>query len=137
MVDARDVKKHVGARIATLRPELAEELEAHWNGYATRRGPRAYSRNTFKLASLLSGGGQPGKNEERVADTIADALDCAWALEGSDLEDVSEAEEAVRLARGDATMLTPPLTKRLVDRLRDLAELAKTAADGLAPYGKP
>ena len=137
MVDARDIKKHASARIATLGPELAEELEAHWNAYATRRGPLAYSRNTFKLASLLSGGGQPSKDEERVADAIADALDCAWALEGSDLEDVSEAEESVRLARGDAAMLTPPLAERLVDRLRDLAELAKTAADGLAPYGKP
>jgi hypothetical protein len=43
----------------------------------------------------------------------------------------------VRLAGGNASQLTPPLTKRLVDRLHELAQLANTAADGLAPYGKP
>jgi hypothetical protein len=137
MVDARDVKKHTGARIAGLRKQLAEELEVHWNGYATRRGPRAYSRNTLKLASLLSGGSQPRVHEERIANAITDVLDCAWALEDADLGDASEAEESVRLAGGNASELTPPLTKRLVDRLRDLSELAKTVADGLAPYGKP
>jgi len=133
MVDARDVKKHIGARIASLEVELAEELEVHWNAYAARRGPRAYTRNTFKLASLLSGGGQPGVVQERAADAIADVLDCAWALEGSDLEDVSEAEEAVRLSGGDAATLTPPLATRLVDRLHELTQLAKAAAGELAP----
>jgi hypothetical protein len=137
MVDARDVKKHTAARIVSLGTKLAEELEVHWNAYATRRGPHAYSRNTFKLASLLSGGGQPGKDEERVADAIAYVLDCAWALEGSDLEDVSEAEESVRLASGDAAMLTPSLVERLVERLSELVQLARTAADGLEPYGEP
>ena len=134
MVDARDVKKHAGARIASPSRQLADELDVHWNAYAARRGPRAYTRNTFKLASLLSGGDQPGEDEERAADAIADALDCAWALEGSDLEDVSEAEESVRIASGNAATLTPPLAECLIDRLHELAQLAKTAADELAPY---
>jgi hypothetical protein len=137
MVDARDVKKHTGARIAGLNKQLAEEFEVHWNAYATRRGPRAYTRNTFKLASLLSGSGQPRAREERVANAITDVLDYAWALEGADLGDASEAEESVRLDGGDATILTPPLAERLVDRLRELAQLANAAADGLAPYAKP
>jgi hypothetical protein len=134
MVDARDIEKHTGSRIASLSGPLAEELEVHWNAYATRRGPRAYGRNTLKLASLLSGGGQPGDDEQAAADAVADALDLALLIEGADLEDVSEAEEAVRLSGGDAGALTPPLVDRVIDHLRELAELANEAADQLAAY---
>lgn len=134
MVDARDVKKHTAGRIASLSEPLAEELEVHWNAYATRRGPRAYGRNTLKLASLLLGGGQPGDDEQAAADAVADTLDLALLIEGSDLEDVSEAEEAVRLSGADAGEVTPPLTGRLVEHLRELAQLATEAADQLAAF---
>ncbi|MCP9490678.1 MAG: hypothetical protein MSC31_12480 [Solirubrobacteraceae bacterium MAG38_C4-C5] len=134
MVDARDVKKYAASRVASLTEPLVEELEVHWNAYATRRGPRAYGRNTLKLASLLSGGGQPGENQERAADAVAAALDLALLLEGSDLEDVSDAEEAVRLVGGDAAALTPPLVDRIIDHLRELAELASEAAEEIAAY---
>lgn len=131
MVDARDVKAHAATRVASVSTPLAYELEIHWAGYATRRGPRAYGRNTLKLASLLSGGGQPGEGEEGAANALAEALDIALLLEGSDLEDVSEAEEAVRFGDGDATVLTPPLLDRIVEHLRELAEVAARAADEL------
>jgi len=131
MVEARVIKGHVDARIAKPVPSLAEDLEAHWNAYATRRGPRAYERNTLKLAALLAGGAQPGEDDETVGDAIAAVLDSSWGLEGSDLEDVSEVEEAVRLAGGDASALTPPLLERLEERLRDLAGLAGEAADAV------
>jgi hypothetical protein len=134
MVDARDIKKHVDSRVASLSRPLVGELAVHWTAYSTRRGPRAYERNTLKLAWLLSGGGRPTAEAENAADAIAGALDLAFELEGSDLEDVSAAEESVRLAGGNASELTPPLTKRLVDRLHELAQLANTAADELAPY---
>ncbi|HEY5342362.1 MAG TPA: hypothetical protein VIJ66_01735 [Solirubrobacteraceae bacterium] len=137
MVDARDINEHVNRRVASLSQSLAVELEMHWGAYSTRRGPRAYERNTLKLAWLFSGGGRPTAEAEKAADAIARALDLAFQLEGSDLEDVSAAEESVRLAGGNASELTPSLTKRLVDRLHELAQLANTAAEGLAPYGKP
>ncbi len=75
------MKEHIGSRLASLGPDLAEELEVHWNGYATRRGPRAYGRNTLKLASLLSGGRQPGEAEDKATDALAAALDLALVLE--------------------------------------------------------
>lgn len=134
MVDARDVKRHMGSRVASLGTPLAAELEVQWSAYATRRGPRAYGRNTLKLASLISGGGQPGDKELSAADALADALDLALLLEGSDLEDVSEADEAVRFADGDAATLTPPLLDRMVEHLRELAELATGAAEELDAY---
>ena len=132
MVDARDIKDCAHGRIASLSPDLAEELEAHWNACAARRGPRAYDRNTLKLAVLLAGGTQPEEEHEVVGDAVAAVLDSAWALEGSDLEDVSEAEEAVRLSGADPELLTPPLLERLEERLRELAEFARRAADALA-----
>lgn len=131
MVDARDVSEHTDARIASPTSGLAEELEVHWNAYATRRGPRAYERNVLKLGFLLAGGTQPEEAQERVGDAIAEVLDCAWALESADLEAVSEAEELVRHADGDANQLTPDLVARLGDTLRRLAGLASDAADQL------
>jgi hypothetical protein len=131
MVDARDVKSHATARVASLTQTLAEELEVHWNAYATRRGPRAYARNTLKLASLLSGGGQPDDDKQRAADAIADVLDLALVIEGSDLESVSEAEEAVRISSADARALTPQIVDRIARDLQELAQLASDAAKQL------
>ncbi|MGH2714192.1 MAG: hypothetical protein ACRDM7_09980 [Thermoleophilaceae bacterium] len=132
MVEARAIKDYSGARIASLTPELAEELEAHWAAYATRRGPRAYERNTFKVAVLLAGSEQPEEGDEMVGDAIAAVLDLAWVLEGADLEEVSDAEEAVRLMDGDPGELTPPLLERVERRLRDLAGAAQEAAEAVA-----
>ena len=131
MVEARVVKEYADARIAKPVLALAEELEARWNAYAARRGPRAYERNTLKLAALLAGGTQPAQEHEGVGDAVAAVLDAAWALEGSDLEDVSEVEEKVRLADGDAAELTPALLERLEARLRELAKLAGEAAGAI------
>lgn len=134
MVDARDVKTHVGSRLASLSRGLAEELEVHWNGYATRRGPRAYGRNTLKLASLLAGGGQPGEADENATDALAAALDLALVLESADLEDVSAAEAVVRFGEADPAEVTPPLVARIVEHLRELSELASAAADELSAF---
>jgi hypothetical protein len=132
MVDARDVKAHVDARIVSLSEPLAEALEVQWNAFATRRGPLAYERNTIKLASLLAGGGQPQEKQQFAVDAIADALDLAYRIEGADLEAVSTAEEEVRLAAGSVEQLTPPLKAELVSHLRELASLATDAADKLS-----
>jgi hypothetical protein len=137
MVDARDIKEHVDSRVASLGQSLAVELEIHWGAYSTRRGPRAYERNTLKLAWLLSGGGQPTAEAENAADAIAGALDLGFELEGSDLEDVSAAEESVRLAGGNASELTPPLVEQIAGRLRQLADQATTAANELTALREP
>lgn len=68
------------------------------------------------------------------ADAVAAALDLALLLEGSDLEEVSDAEEAVRLVGGDAAALTPPLVDRIIDHLRELAGRASEAAEELAAH---
>jgi hypothetical protein len=132
MVDARDVKEHVHNRIVSLSAPLAEELEMHWSAYAARLGPRAYGRNTLKLASLLSGGGKPGDDEQDLADAVADVLDLARFIEAQDLEDVSAAEEDVRLSGGDAAQLTPPLVENIIEHLRELSDQAAAAADCLS-----
>jgi hypothetical protein len=132
MVEARAIKDHSGARTASLTPELTEELEAHWAAYSTRRGPRAYERNTFKLAVLLAGGERPEEADEMVGDAIAAVLDLAWSLEGSELEDVSDAEQAVRLMGDNPGELSPPLLERVEQRLRGLARAAQQAAEGVA-----
>jgi hypothetical protein len=131
MVDARDVKNHADSRVLSLGEALAEELEVRWDAYATRRGPLAYGRNTLKLASLLSGGGQPAAQQQAAADAIADTLDLAFFIEGSDLEAVSAAEEQARIFGGKPEVLAPPLTAAIVTHLRDLAALAAAAADRL------
>lgn len=132
MVDAVHVKAHADARILGCEAELAEGLEAQWNAYAARRGPVAYERNALKLAYLLAGGKQPTASDEVVTDTIAEVLDCAWVLEGADLEDVSEAEEAVRLGDARAEDFTHELLDGLIARLRELSELAARSAAALA-----
>lgn len=132
MVDARDVKEHVDRRIASLSPPLAEELEMHWSAYAVRLGPRAFGRNTLKLAFLLAGGGPPGDDEENAAQALAEVLDLAHFIEVNDLENVSAAEESVRLSGVDVAKLTPPLAAQLVEHLRELSALAAAAADYLA-----
>jgi hypothetical protein len=43
--------------------------EAHWNAFATRRGPVAHERDTLELAFLLAGGKQSERVHEIVADT--------------------------------------------------------------------
>jgi hypothetical protein len=134
MVDSRDVKKHVEGRVASLSASLAKEFELHWNAYAARPGPRAYGRNTLKLASRLAGGGQAGVAELRVSDPINDVLDLALLLEGADLETVSEAEQSVRLAGGNAAALTPPMVEQMVAHLHQLAETGAAAADELGAY---
>jgi hypothetical protein len=113
-----------------MRPALGEELEAHWSAYATRRGPRAYERNALKLAVLLSNG-EPSEHAVAVTDQLAGVLDCTWVLEGRDLEDISEAEEAVRHGERQAADLTPALVRRVSGRLRELSALAMAAADAL------
>ncbi len=132
MADARDVKAHIDDRIASLSPPVAEELEIHWSAYAARLGPRAYGRSTLKLASLLSGGGEPGNDEQDLADAVAEVLDLAHFIEGQDLEDVSAAEENVRLSGGNAAQLTPPLVRNIIEHLRELSGLAAAAADSLS-----
>ena len=130
MADARDVKEHAAERAVSMRPALGEELEAHWSAYATRRGPRAYERNALKLAVLLSNG-EPSEHAVAVTDQLAGVLDCTWVLEGRDLEDISEAEEAVRHGERQAADLTPALVRRVSGRLRELSALAMAAADAL------
>jgi hypothetical protein len=132
MVDARDIKKHVASRIASLNAPLSEELEMHWAAFAARLGPRAFGRNTLKLASVLSGGGEPGGEEQSAALALADVLDLAHFIEGKDLEDVSAAEESVRLSGGDAAQLTPPLVENIIEHLRELSDQAAAAAEGLS-----
>jgi hypothetical protein len=131
MVDAVHVKAHVQLRVLACGGELAEDLEAQWNAYAARRGPVAYERNALKLAFLLAGGELPTEDDEAVTDTIAEVLDCAWALEGGNLEDTAEAEEAVRLGGERAEDRTPELLDGLITRLRQLSALAGRAADTL------
>ena len=135
MVDAVHVKRHINTRVCACGPELAKELEAQWNAYAARRGPIAYERNALKLAYLLAGGQQSAPADEAIADTVAATLDCAWALEGADLENVSEAEEAVRLGGEQAEAHMPQLRGDLIARLRELSKLAETSADALASTG--
>lgn len=131
MVDARTVKDRVDARIASLTEALSEELEMHWSAYAARLGPRAFARNTLKLAFLLAGGQEPGDAEQDLTDALADVLDLAHFIEAKDLEDVSEAEEDVRFAGGDPAQLTRPLLTDIIGHLRELSERAAAAADGL------
>jgi hypothetical protein len=132
MVDAIHLKAHTDARVLACTEELGETLEAHWTAYAARRGPVAYERNTLKLAYLLAGGRQPEQADEEVADTIAEVLDCAWALEGAGLEDVSASEEAVRLDGADAARHAAERLDDIIDRLHELAELATQSAQALA-----
>lgn len=132
MVDAVHLKSHTDARVLACAEELGENLEAHWNAYAARRGPVAYERNTLKLAYLLAGGQPPEEADEAVSDTIAEVLDSAWALEGAGLEAVSASEEAVRFDGGDATAHVAQRLDDLIARLREVAELAANAADALS-----
>ncbi len=131
MVDAKHLAAHLDSRLLSLAPATAESLEAHWAAYATRRGPLAYERNTLKLAFLLAGGAQPGEEEQRSADAIAEVLDLTWLLEGKDLEDVSEAEEQVRLEGAQASALLPDLKLAIAARLHELSTLATQAAERL------
>jgi hypothetical protein len=132
MIDAVHLKAHVRARVLACAEELAETLEARWSAYAARRGPVAYERNTLKLAYLLAGGQAPAEADEAVSDTIAEVLDCAWALEGAGLEEVSASEEAVRLEGEDAARHSTQRLDDLIERLRVLSELAARSADTLA-----
>ncbi len=129
-VGAKSLADHLDARVAALADAVA--LEEHWSAYAARRGPLAYERNTLKLASLLAGGGQGGAGEEEVADSVAEVLDLSWRIEGIGLEQVSEAEERVRLDGVDAAELTPGLRANLAGDLRELSAAAERAADLLA-----
>jgi hypothetical protein len=132
MADAIHLKAHTDARVLACTEGLAETLGAHWTAYAARRGPVAYERNTLKLAYLLAGGQQPEEDDERVTDTIADVLDCAWALEGAGLEAVSAAEEAVRLDEEPAREHVAQRLDDLVARLRELSVLAARSAEALS-----
>lgn len=132
MVDAVHLKAHTDARVLACTKDLGETIEAQWTAYAARRGPVAYERNTLKLAYLLAGGRQPEQQDEEVTDTIAEVLDCAWALEGAGLEDVSASEEAVRLDGANAAEHAAQRLDDLVGRLRELAALATQSADALA-----
>ena len=53
-------------------------------------------------------------------------------IEAQDLEDVSAAEEDVRLSGGDAAQLTPPLVENIIEHLRELSDQAAAAADCLS-----
>jgi len=132
MVDAVHLKAHTDARVLACTEELGETLEAHWNAYAARRGPVAYERNTLKLAYLLAGGQPPEEADEAVTDTIAEVLDCAWALEGAGLEAVSASEKAVRFDDEDAAAHAAQRLDDLVGRLRELSHLAADSADALS-----
>jgi len=94
MVDARDVKSHVGRRLTSLSALLAEELEMHWNAYA-RVAVRAPTGTTLKLASLIRVVASQVPHQERATEAIAAVLDLTLVLEAFDLEDMSQAEEAV------------------------------------------
>lgn len=76
MVDAVHLEAHTGARVLACTERLAESLEAHWNAYATRRGPVAYERNALKLAYLLAGGQRPEEADEAVTEPVGERS--AW-----------------------------------------------------------
>ncbi len=133
MVDAVHLHRHLDQRVVSCNEPLAVQLEEYWNGYATRRGPRAYERNLLKLAWLLSGaaGDRVDVGMQQRADLVAEVLDLAWDLEGVDLEDVSEVEEAVRLQGADVAQGLGSVRDALIERLAELAEAAARAAETL------
>jgi hypothetical protein len=122
-------------RVLSSNEHLASVLEQYWNGYAARRGPLAYERNLLKLAWLLSGAPAGATavapEKEAITDAIADVLDLAWALEGEELEAVSDAEEAVRFRGAEAHAQTEPVRQALIERLQDIATAAERAAAAL------
>lgn len=132
MVDAVHLKAHTDTRVLACTEALGETLEAHWTAYAARRGPVAYERNTLKLAYLIAGGRPPEEADEAVSDTLAEVLDCAWALEGADLEAVALSEEVVRVNGADAAEHTGQRLDDLIARLQELADLAAQSAQALA-----
>lgn len=132
-VAAQDLVDQLNTRILACNLALEGQLEDYWGAYARRRGPLAYERNLLKLAWLLDGApsGNPSEDTTNMTDAIAEVLDLAGAIEGNDLEDVSDADERVRFADADPTEETPKLVERIVGNLRDLALAATTAADEL------
>jgi hypothetical protein len=137
MVEAQHVKAHATDRVLAATTRLAEELEAHWNAYAARRGPIAYERNCLKLAELLAAPRTVEEQDERDAFAVASLLDRVWRLEGSDLEAASTAYEKLgdELAEvRDVAALALPVVEGLVGGLREVAELAEAAATTLERY---
>lgn len=132
MVDARDVKVNLDARIATLSPAGADELAARWAAFATRRGPIAYEQSAAKLGHVLAAraGVAVGDQHVAVGDEVARTLDLAWTLEGGDLEEVVD-----RYAAHAVGELLPADTDAILDatvaKLRDLAAQATVAADAI------
>lgn len=137
MVDAVHLERYLDQRVASCNAQLADCLEEYWNGYATRRGLLAYERNLLKLAWLLSGarGDQIDAAAQERTDLVGEALDVAWLLEGGDLEDVSEVEEAMRFAGANAAELLPTVNEALIGRLDELTQIAAQAAQALRESG--
>jgi hypothetical protein len=137
MVEAQHIKAHASDRVLAATTALAEELEAHWNAYAARRGPIAYERNCLKLAELVGAPGSVDEQHERDAFSVATLLDRVWRLEGGDLEVASTAYEQLENALaegGDVGALARPVVEGLIRGLREIAELAEAAATTLERY---
>lgn len=127
MVDARDVVEYKNARVATLTPDFADELEVRWNAFAARRGPLVALRNADKMVELLArqrGDSRPTGADRRLGQHVAQVMADSWTLEGSDLEGVAEALNN----DGDAAAAV----LQLEEGLRRLSEQASTAAALLA-----
>jgi len=135
MVDARDVKAHLGTRLSALTTEGADQVAARWSAFATRRGPDAYEQSTAKLAHVLARRIELEESDEHfsVSDAVALALDAAWTLEGAALEDVVDRYAALNEI-GALPVHTDQTLDALVAKLRDLSGLAASAADAIQAH---
>lgn len=135
MVDARDVKTHLGARLTALTADGADHVAARWSAFATRRGPDAYEQSTTKLAHVLAGRIELEDSDAHftAGDAVALTLDAAWTLEGAALENVVDRYAALNEA-GALPASTDDVIDAVVGKLRNLSALAASAADAIQAH---
>lgn len=137
MVDARAIS--ASDRDVCLGEGLRARLEQRWAAFAGRRGPLAHLSGAQKLARVIEAAGDSDRLESlnegtaavdpatvEASRATAVALSHAWELEGALVNGADLAHEEV----SDGS----ELVSDMASRLRELAELAGTAAallDGL------
>lgn len=122
-------------------------LEAAWEAYAVRRGPRAVADNARKLGALLTADGDDviagdviagsapmEQGAVKVQSLVEEVLDIAWDIEGALLNDVSDTLELGTkgaLSEVEFKARTDARRTALRDAFATLRDASARAADSL------